>query len=61
MSEFERSAAGTKRAGLLGELTLFVRYNRKWWMVPFVVVLLLFGGLMILSTTAVAPFIYTLF
>jgi hypothetical protein len=60
-TEFERSAAGLRRGGLLGELVLFFRHNRKWWMAPFVLILLLLGALMILSSTAVAPFIYTLF
>ncbi len=47
--------------GLLVELFAFLKHNRKWWLLPIVVVLLLVGGLIFLSGTAVAPFIYTLF
>jgi hypothetical protein len=47
--------------GMLGEFWYFLRTNKKWWLLPILIVLLLFGALMILSGTAVAPFIYTLF
>jgi hypothetical protein len=39
----------------------FVLHNKKWWLLPLLFVLLLMGLLMFLSTSAVAPFIYTLF
>lgn len=38
-----------------------LRHNKKWWMIPIIAVLLLFGVLLILGTTGAAPFIYTLF
>ena len=45
-----------------GELVGFLWHARLWWMIPMVVVLLLFGGLIILAqSSAIAPFIYTLF
>lgn len=48
--------------GFLIELWGFLRARKKYWLIPIVLVLLLFGGLVILSQgTAVAPFIYTLF
>ena len=47
--------------GPLRELWLFVRATGKWWLVPVLVVLLLLGALAVLSTTAYAPFIDTLF
>ena len=47
--------------GLLRELWEWLRYNKKWWLTPIVLVLLGVGLLIILSGTAVAPFIYTLF
>lgn len=59
-SEFERAAAG-KPGHFAGEVWTFLRENRKWWMLPLIVVLVLVGGLIVLSSTAVAPFIYTLF
>lgn len=44
------------------ELWMFMRERKKFWLLPLVIVLLLFGGLVVLTQgTAVAPFIYTLF
>lgn len=47
--------------GFLAEVWDFLRNNKKWWLTPIVVILLMFGALMFLSGTAAAPFIYTLF
>ena len=57
---FEQEAR-QQRPGLVAELIDFLRHNKKWWLTPIVVVLLLVGVLIILSGTAAAPFIYTLF
>ncbi len=47
---------------LLKELWLFMRERKKFWLLPIILVLLMFGGLMILTEgSAVAPFVYTLF
>jgi hypothetical protein len=46
----------------LVELWHFMRVRKKFWLAPILVVLLVFGGLIILTQgSAVAPFIYTLF
>jgi len=46
----------------LGELWEFMRERKKFWLAPIIIMLLLLGGLIILSEgSAVAPFIYTLF
>jgi hypothetical protein len=47
--------------GLLGEFVQFLKQNKKFWMIGLLLALLLMGALFILSSTAVAPFIYTLF
>ena len=60
-SEFERVAAGESRTGFFSELWSFLRENKKWWLLPIVVMLLIFGALILLSGTGLAPFIYTLF
>jgi len=40
----------------------FLRTRKKFWLLPIVIVLLAFGGLIVLTSgTAIAPFIYTLF
>ena len=46
----------------LKELWKFLRTRKKFWLVPILVMLTLFGALLILAqASAVAPFIYTLF
>ena len=47
---------------LVAELWTFLRMRKKFWLLPIVLVMVLFGGLVVLSQiSAVAPFIYTLF
>ena len=53
--------AGGRQRGTLGELIDFLRHNKKWWLTPIVIMLLLVGALVILGGTGAAPFIYTLF
>lgn len=43
------------------EFVYFLRENKKWWLIPIVIMALLLGSLLLLSTGPVAPFIYTLF
>ena len=44
------------------ELWEFLRIRKKFWLLPIVLVMALFGALIVLSQgSAVAPFIYTLF
>ncbi|MDB9811453.1 DUF5989 family protein [Candidatus Pelagibacter sp.] len=46
----------------LKEFCEFLSSRKKYWLLPILLVLLLFGGLIILTQgTAVAPFIYTIF
>jgi len=58
--DFARHAQEQKR-GLIREYIDFVKYNKKWWLVPIVSVLLIVGLVLILGSTAAAPLIYTLF
>jgi hypothetical protein len=53
--------AGQRQRGTVGELVDFLQHNKKWWLTPIVVMLLLVGALVILGSTGAAPFIYTLF
>jgi hypothetical protein len=50
-----------KQAGILKEFFLFLKHNKKYWMIPIVITLLALAALVLLGGTAVAPFIYTLF
>jgi hypothetical protein len=60
-NEFEEAAAQQGGTGFFSELWSFLRHNKKWWLLPIVVMLLIFGALVLLSGTGLAPFIYTLF
>jgi len=50
------------RMGLLQEFVLFLRENKKLWLLPIVIALVLLGALLVFAqTSALAPFIYTVF
>ena len=59
-NEFEQAAGGA-RTGLMSELIGFMSDNKKWWLGPILLVMLMMGALVILGGTGAAPFIYTLF
>lgn len=47
---------------ILGELWVFMRERKKWWLLPVIVVMLIVGTLLVLAQGSVlAPFIYTIF
>jgi hypothetical protein len=47
---------------LTRELFAYMGARRKWWLLPILIVVVLFGGLLVLAQgSAVAPFIYTIF
>jgi hypothetical protein len=60
-SEFEKAAADSQGESLASEFLSFLAHNKKWWLLPIVIVMLFMVVLMYLSSTAAAPFIYTLF
>jgi len=47
--------------GFFREFGDFLLHNKKWWLTPIILVLVLISGLLLLSGSAAAPFIYTLF
>jgi len=48
--------------GFITELWFFMRVRKKFWLLPILIMVVLLGGLLVLSQgSAVAPFIYTLF
>jgi hypothetical protein len=57
---FSRQAA-LERSSFVSEYFYLLRKTGKWWLLPMIALLLGLGALMILSSTAAAPFIYTLF
>jgi hypothetical protein len=60
-SEFEKAAADQPGGNLFQDFWAFLRQSKKWWLLPILVVLLLLGALVLMSGSAAAPFIYTLF
>jgi hypothetical protein len=59
-SEFDKLSR-QPRLPLLAEFWLFLKHNKKWWLLPILIILLLLGLLIMLGSTAVAPFIYPFF
>ncbi|HUU51494.1 MAG TPA: DUF5989 family protein [Candidatus Heimdallarchaeota archaeon] len=50
------------KLGIFGELLSFMWKRKLWWLIPMMIVLVLFGLLLVFTqSSAVAPFIYTLF
>ena len=44
------------------EMWAFLRVRKKFWLLPIIIMMVVFGGLLVLAQgSAVAPFIYTLF
>lgn len=60
MKNFFRSMSSN--VGIVGQLLSFLWQRKLWWLIPMVVVLLVFGLLLIFaSASGIGPFIYTLF
>ena len=57
---FKDASAGKSR-NLLSELLAMLMQNKKYWLLPIFLVLLVFGLLLILGGGSIAPFIYSLF
>jgi hypothetical protein len=60
-SELEKVQQKEAKVGFVRDLLYFLLTNKRWWLTPILVILLLMSLLTLLSTSAVAPFIYTLF
>jgi Family of unknown function (DUF5989) len=58
--EFEKASQG-KQGSLLAEFIGFLKQNKKFWLLPLILVMLALAALLFLTSTAAAPFIYTLF
>ncbi len=55
------SLARSGESGMLGEFVYFLSTNKKWWLTPIIVILLLLGVLVAMAGSGAAPFIYTVF
>ena len=54
-------SAARQRRGLLREYWEFLRFHRKWYLIPVVAALVVLGILVFAAGSSVAPFIYTMF
>jgi len=61
MSRFEEVSRASGKPSFAADLIYLLKHNRKWWMLPIFLALLILGTVMFLGSTAAAPFIYTLF
>lgn len=51
-----------ENTGIIAQLWMFMKENKKWWLLPLIVMLILVGVLIIVAeSSAVSPFIYALF
>lgn len=55
---FEEMAAA-ENVGIVREFIDFLKNNKKWWLTPIILVLLLVGVMIALTTSGAAPFLYT--
>lgn len=60
-SKHEDPLADLEEQSLAAEFWQFLKENKKWWLIPILLSIALLGGLVLLSGTGAAPFIYTLF
>jgi len=60
-SAFQKVTDAQSDGGFLGDFWSLIKTNKKWWLIPIVVLFSGFGVLILLSSTGIAPFIYTLF
>ncbi len=59
-NDFEK-AGEESESSLIGEIFAMLKENKKFWMIPIIVVLLVMGALIVAGGSGAAPFIYTLF
>lgn len=49
------------RSGFIGEFWAFLRHNKKWWLLPIVIFMILLGAIVFVSSSGWATFLYPLF
>ena len=60
LTEFER-AKEARQLSLIGEFVVFMAQNKRWWLLPILIVLGAMGIMAMFASTGAAPFIYTMF
>ena len=57
----ETSDAPPENMSIVAEFWLFLRENKKWWLLPIILMVVVLGAVIFLASSPAAPFIYTLF
>lgn len=57
---FEAAGDG-RRPSVVEEFLHYLRESKKWWMLPILIMMLCLGVLVLLTSSPIAPFVYTLF
>jgi hypothetical protein len=60
-SDLKSIAAQHANVPMWKDFGYFLLHNKRWWLLPILIILLLLGLLTAVSSTAIAPFIYTVF
>jgi len=60
-NEFEQESQRSGNKGIASEFFSFAWKNKKWWLIPLILVFLILLSLGILAGTGAAPYIYALF
>jgi hypothetical protein len=60
-SDLARAAREEARVPLLKDFFVFLLREKRWWLTPIIIVLVLLSLLTLVSSSAIAPFIYSLF
>ena len=62
-SNFAKAGEQERDASIVTEFLRFLKYNKRWWMLPIFLVLLVLGLIALLTSSAgvATPFIYSLF
>jgi hypothetical protein len=60
-NDLERAAREESRTPLVKDFLFFLLREKRWWLTPIVIILLLLSLLTLVSSSAIAPFIYSLF
>jgi uncharacterized protein DUF5989 len=57
----EKPLQGEPVPSLIRELWAFMLARKKFWLLPIIVIMVLLGGLMVLTPSVIAPFMYTIY
>ena len=56
-----KAVSQSKPPGIASEFIDFLIHNKKWWLTPIILILLILSSFIVLTNTAIGPFIYALF